>query len=186
MTYRWVNMRMRPLHLPELVLAAIFVAISVHARAQDCLSGMSESLKSTVEQDNWKIVQPGDVPMDDWKLWKNTHQGQCPGVAVGNFFPKADSSYVVALIQEDDQKKMLEKLVLVTMKKGQTTTEVVVPPTQVTVPFVVWKQAPGHYAGVDGTRASISRDSFIFEKVASSAKQFYYQGSKLQSFTISN
>jgi len=50
----------------------------------------------------------------------------------------------------------------------------------------VWKLPPGHYAGVDGKRASISRDSFVFEKVASSATQFYYQGSKLQSFIISN
>jgi hypothetical protein len=147
---------------------------------------MPESLKSTVEQDNWKIVQPGDIPQDDWKLWKNTHQGQCPGVAVGNFFPKANSSFVVALVQEDDQKKMLEKLLLVTLKKGQSATEIVVSPIQVASPSVVWKLPPGHYAGVDGTKAGISRDSFVFEKVASSAKQFYYQGSHLQSFAISN
>jgi hypothetical protein len=95
----------------KLILIAIFISVSAHAWAQDCLSGLSESLKSSVEQDNWKIVQPGDVPQDDWKLWKNTHQGQCPGVAVGNFFPKADSSFVVALIQEGDQKRLLEKLV---------------------------------------------------------------------------
>jgi hypothetical protein len=179
-------MKIKRSNLPNLIFAAIFFAISTHARAQDCLSGLPETLKSTVEQDNWKIVQPGDVPMDDWKLWKNTHQGQCPGVAVGNFFPKADSSFVVALIQQDDQKKLLEKLILVTVKKGQPTTADVVPPTLVTSPSVVWKLPPGHYAGVDGTKASISRDSFIFEKVASSAKQFYYQGSHLQSFVISN
>src|SRR5271154_486396 len=132
-------MKIKRTNLPNLIFAAIFFAISTHARAQDCLSGLSETLKSTVEQDNWKIVQPGDVPMDDWKLWKNTHQGQCPGVAVGNFFPKADSSFVVALIQQDDQKKLLEKLVLVTVKKNQPITEVVVAPIEVTSPSVVWK-----------------------------------------------
>jgi len=177
---------MELMNLIKLFLIAALLSIPMRAWAQDCLGGMPESLKSTIEHDNWKIVQPGDIPTDDWKLWKNTHQGQCPGVAVGNFFPKADSSFVVALIQQDDQKKILEKVLLVTLKKGQSATEVVVPPTQVTDPSVVWKLPPGHYLGVDGTKAGISRDSFVFEKITSSAKQFYYQGSNLKSFVISN
>jgi hypothetical protein len=170
----------------KLILAATFLSVSTHLRAQDCLGNLPDSLRSTVEQDNWKIVQPGDIPQDDWKLWKNTHQGQCPGVAVGNFFPKADTSFIVALIQQQDPKTVLEKLVLITTKKGQPSIEIIVPPTQASTPSVVWKLPQGHYAGIDGTKASISRDSFVFEKVASSAKQFYYQGSHLQSFTISN
>jgi hypothetical protein len=174
------------MNLPKLILIALLASISAHASAQDCLSNLPESLKSTLEQGGWKIVQPGDVPMDDWRLWKNAHQGQCPGVAVGNFAPKADSSYAIALIQQDDQKKQLEQLVLVTVKKGQSSTEVVVPPTEVTTPSVVWKLQPGHYAGVDGTKVSLSRDSFVYEKVASTAKQFYYKGSHLDSFVISN
>ena len=45
------------------------------------------------------------------------HQGQCPGVAVGNFYPKTDSSFVVALLQQIDEKRALEKVLLVTIKK---------------------------------------------------------------------
>jgi hypothetical protein len=170
----------------KFILATILCSVSTHLVAQDCLSNLPDSLRSNVEQDNWKIVQPGDIPQDDWKLWKNTHQGQCPGVAVGNFFPKTDSSFVVALIQQQDPKTMMEKLVLITTKKGQPISETIVPATQVAIPSVVWKLSPGHYAGVDGTKASISRDSFVYERVASSARQFYYQGSHLQSFPISN
>jgi len=173
------------MNLVKTILLAMFLSLSLRAPAQDCLSGMPESLRSTIEQDNWKVLQPGDIPLDDWKLWKNAHQGQCPGVTAGNFFPKSDTSFVVALVQGED-KKLLEKLLLVTSKKGQPSTEEILPPTQVTSPSVVWKLPPGHYAGVDGTRASISRESFIFEKIASSAKQFYYQGTRLQSFVISN
>src|SRR5580700_6829349 len=128
----------------------------------------------------------GHVPMDDWKLWKNTHQGQCPGVAVGNFYPKSDSSFVVALLQQIDEKRALEKVLLVTMKKNLPITEVVASPIEVTPPSVVWRLPPGHYGGVDGTTASISRDSFVYERVASTAKQFYYHGSHLESFVISN
>ncbi len=190
MTYLGLRMTAKPMDLTKLIpakliVAAILLSTSTHLHAQDCLSGLPESLKSTVEQDNWKIVQPGDVPMDDWKLWKNAHQGQCPGVAVGNFAPKADSSFVVALIQ-GDEKNMLEQVLLVTTKKGQSATTVVVSPIHVTTPSVVWRIAPGHYAGVDGTTASISRDSFVYEKVASTATQFYYKGKGFESFTISN
>jgi hypothetical protein len=172
--------------LARATLIALLFFVSSQARAEDCLSGLPDSLRSAVEQDHWKILSPFDIPSDDWKLWKNAHQGQCPGVAAGNFFPKTDSSFIVALIQGEDPKNLLEKVVLLTQKKGQPITEVIVSPVQVASPSLVWKLPPGHYAGVDGKRAVISRDSFVFEKVASSATQFYYQGSKLQSFVISN
>jgi hypothetical protein len=177
---------MKVMNLARSILIATLLSVSANLQAEDCLSGLPDTLRSAVEQDHWKILSPFDIPSNDWKLWKNTHQGQCPGVAIGNFFPRTDSSFVVALIQGEDPKNLLEKVVLLTEKKGQTITEIVVNPAQVTSPALVWKLPPGHYAGVDGKRAAISRDSFVFEKVASSATQFYYQGSKLQSFIISN
>ena len=179
-------MNIKCMGLAKWTLLALLFSLCTHVRAEDCLSGLPDSLKSAVEQEHWKILSPFDIPSADWKLWKNAHQGQCPGVAVGNFFPKTDSSFVVALIQGDDPKNLLEKIVMVTMKKDQPITEVVVSPMQAATVSVVWKLPPGHYAGVDGKRVSISRDSFISEKIAGSASQFYYQGSKLQSFVISN
>src|SRR5580692_13146462 len=158
---------MKPMGRFNLILAVMVLSIAAtQARAADCLSNLPDSLRSTVEQDHWKILSPFDLPTDDWKLWKNTHQLQCPGVAVGNFYPKTDSSFIVALIQGDDPKNLLEKVVLLTEKKGQTITEIVVSPVQVASPALVWKLPAGHYAGVDGKHAAISRDSFVFEKVA--------------------
>ena len=179
-------MKMSLMNLTRWILIAMIFSVSTPVWAEDCLSGLPDSLKSAVEQDHWKILSPFDIPSNDWKLWKNTHQGQCPGVAAGNFFPKTDSSFIVALIQGEDPKNLLEKVVLLTQKKGQTITEIIVNPVQAATLSLVWKLPPGHYAGVDGKRAVISRDSFVFEKAASSATQFYYQGSKLQSFVISN
>jgi hypothetical protein len=179
-------MKMNLMNLARWILMATLFSVSASAWAEDCLSGLPDTLRSAVEQDHWKILSPFDIPSNDWKLWKNAHQGQCPGVAVGNFFPKTDSSFVVALIQSEDPKNLLEKIVLLTLKKGQPITEIIVNPVQAASLSLVWKLPPGHYAGVDGKSAVISRDSFVFEKVASSATQFYYQGSKLQSFVISN
>src|SRR5260370_42412731 len=156
--------------LPSLTIAiliAVLFSASPHLRAEDCLSGLPDTLRSAVEQDHWKILSPFDIPSNDWKLWKNSHQGQSPAGAAGNFYPTTDSSFVVALIQGEDPKNLLEKVVLLTEKKGQTITEVVVNPVQAATLSVVWKLPPGHYAAVDGKRASISRDSFAFEKVAS-------------------
>ncbi|HEY1994352.1 MAG TPA: hypothetical protein VGG81_08105, partial [Edaphobacter sp.] len=80
------------MNLARWILIATLVSVSANLRAEDCLSGLPDTLRSAVEQDHWKILSPFDIPSNDWKLWKNTHQGQCPGVAVGNFFPKTDSS----------------------------------------------------------------------------------------------
>ena len=117
-------MKMKLKNLTRAAFVAVLLSVSAHAGAEDCLSGLPDSLKSAVEQDHWKILSPFDIPTADWKLWKNAHQGQCPGVAVGNFYPKTDSSFVVALIQGDDSKNLLEKLVLLTQKKGQPITEI--------------------------------------------------------------
>jgi hypothetical protein len=173
------------MNLSRWILIALLLSISTHSRAESCLSGIPDSVKSTAEQDNWTILQPQDLTGADLKIWKNAHQGQCPGVTTGNFFPKADASFIVALIQGDDQKNLLEKVVLVTQKKERSETAVVISPMQVNSPSVVWKLPPGHYAGIDGTKAATSRDSFVVEKINSSAKQFYYQGTRLQSFVIS-
>jgi hypothetical protein len=174
------------MNLLKLTLIAGLISLPLHACAEDCLSGLPDTLRSAVEQDHWKILSPFDLPSSDWKIWKNAHQGECPGVTVGNFYPKTDSSFIVALIQGDDPKNLLEKVVLLTSKKGQTITEIVVNPIQTSALATVWKLPPGHYAGVDGTRASISRNSFVYERISSAATQFYYQGSNLRSFVISN
>src|ERR1700730_15397537 len=164
-------MKMKVRNLARWILIAPLLSVAANIWAEDCLSGLPNSLRSAVEQDHWKILSPFDIPTNDWKLWKNAHQGQCPGVAVGNFFPKTDSSFIVALIQGEDPKNLLEKVVLLTQKKGQTITEIIVNPVQAATLSLVWKLPPGHYAGVDGKRAVISRDSFVLERFTSSATQ---------------
>jgi hypothetical protein len=164
---------------------AIFTCLATYSRAQDCLSNLPQSVRSAVEQENWRIVQPQDLSGNDPQVFRVNHPGECPGVTVGNFYPKGKSSYLVATIQRDDQKNPTEKLTLVFFKKDLPVTAVVVPPTQVADPFVVWKLRPGHYQDLYGTKATISRESFVYEKLVGPAKQFYYDGTHLKSFVIS-
>jgi len=167
------------------ILFALAVSISTQAHAAPCLSNLPESLRSTVEQDNWTILQPQDLSADDIPIWKVNHPGYCPGVATGNFHHNSDSSFVLALIQHDDHNNLLEKVILITPKKKKLETEILVPPTEVKTTAVVWSLPPRRYRGVDGTNVSISRDSFVYEKLVSTARQFYYDGSHIKSFIIS-
>jgi hypothetical protein len=175
------------MNLTKWALIAMFATLATHSQAQSkaCLNVLPDYLRSTVEQGNWKILDPQDLAVDDLPVWKGNHPGECPGIASGNFHPKADSSFVVALIQRDDQKHLLEKTVLVTTKKNKIQTAVIIPPTQMPAIAVVWKLPPGHWRGIDGTRAAIKRDSFVSEQIISTATQFYYDGSHLKSFPLS-
>jgi hypothetical protein len=164
---------------------AIFTCLATYSYAQDCLSNLPQSVRSAVEQDHWTIVQPQDLSGNDPQVFRVNHPGECPGVTAGNFYPKGKSSFLVATIQRDDQKNLLEKLTLVYIKKDRPTTEAVVPATQVVDAFVVWKLRPGHYQDLYGKKTTISRESFVYEKLVGPAKQFYYDGTHLKSFVIS-
>jgi hypothetical protein len=175
----------KPISLYKWILIAIFFSISTHSRAQACLSDLPDSARTALEQDNWTIVQPHDLSEADLRVWTNNHPSDCPGVAVGNFSPKAKSSFIVALIQRDDQKNVTEKVVLVIMKKDRPETELAVTTMAIATPYVVWKLPRGRYLGIDGTKASISRNSFVYEKMVGPASQYYYDGSHLRTFVIS-
>jgi hypothetical protein len=167
------------------ILLAILMCFATYSYADDCLSGLPQSARSAIEQDNWAIVQPQDLGGNDPQVFRVNHPGQCPGVTAGNFYPKGKSSFLVASIQRGDQKNPLERLTLIYFKKDLPVTAVVVAPTQVAAPFVVWKLRPGHYQSLYGNKTTISRESFVYEKLVGPANQFYYDGTHLKSFVIS-
>jgi hypothetical protein len=171
----------------RLLLAATLVLSPSAGLAQSsvCLSAMPDYLRSTVEQDNWKILQPQDLAINDIPVWKSNHAGQCPGVASGNFYPKAQSSYIVALIRRDGERVEEQTLLLTLNKKNRTETSVIIPPAAVNAIAVVWKLPRGRWRGIDGTIASISHDSFVSEQIISTATQYYYDGKHLKSFPLS-
>ena len=173
------------------MLLAIFTCLATYSRAQDCLSNLPQSVRSAVEQDNWTILQPQDLAGTDPQRWKGNHPGECPGVTSGNFYPKGKTSYLVALVQRDStqgsqQNNLLEKLTLVYLKKDNPIILAVIPPTQVAAPMVVWKLHPGGYQDLYGTKkVTISRESFVYEKLVGPANQFYYDGSHLKILVLS-
>jgi len=173
------------MYLKRWIPIAMFFALSVRSKAQVCVNAAPDAVRSAVEQDGWKILGPQDLAAEDRPIFKGNHPGQCPGIAAGNFHPKADSSFVVALVKQDDEKHQLEKTLIVTLKKNRMETAVILPPAQVNAVAVVWRLPPGHWRGLDGTRVVLSRDSFVSEQIIAAATQFYYDGSHLKSFVIS-
>jgi len=173
------------------ILFAILLSLSAHARAEDCLNNLPPSVRTAVEQGSWTILQPQDLAGTDPQRWKGNHPGECPGVTSGNFYPKGKTSYLVALIQRDptqgnEQSSQLEKLTLVYFKKDRPITVSVIPPTQVAAPMVVWKLHRGSYQNLYGSKkVTISRESFVYEKLVGPANQFYYDGNHLKSLVLS-
>ena len=159
------------------ILINALLAASTHLPAQTCLSGMPESLRSAVEQDQWTIVQPHNLSESDLSLWNSNHPGQCPGVAAGNTSSKTNQYFVVALIHPDGPKSMLEQVVLVTRKKNRPVTQEAVALRIVTTPHVVWLQKDSSL-GIDVTAAG---DSFVFERVSAPASQLIIQVSRIKS-----
>jgi hypothetical protein len=173
------------------ILLATLLSLSAHVRAEDCLNNLPTSIRTAVEQDNWTILQPQDLAGTDPQRWKGNHPGECPGVTSGNFYPKGKTSYLVALIQRNpaqagEQTSQLEQLTLVYLKKDRPVIVSVIPPTQVTAPMVVWKLHSGSYQNLYGSKkVTISRESFVYEKLVGTANQFYYDGSHLKSLVLS-
>jgi len=172
------------------ILLAIAISLSAHAYAEDCLGNLPPTAQSAVEQDHWTIVQPHDLLGSDPDRWKGNHPGECPGVTSGNFYPKGKPAFLVALVQKNpvqgaDQASTLEKLTLVYFKKNRPVTVAVIPPTQIPAPLVVWKLHPGRYMDIYGSKTTISRESFVYEKLVGPANQYYYDGSHLKSLVLS-
>jgi hypothetical protein len=173
------------------IVLAIVISLVAQVHAEDCLNNLPASIRSAVEQDNWTILQPQDLAGTDPQRWKGNHPGECPGVTSGNFYPKGKTSYLVALVQRDStqgsqQNNLLEKLTLVYLKKDNPIILAVIPPTQVAAPMVVWKLHPGGYQDLYGTKkVTISRESFVYEKLVGPANQFYYDGSHLKILVLS-
>lgn len=168
------------------ILIAALISLPACTRAQStCLNGLPDTLRAAVEQDTWKIVQYNDLSQADQRVWMNNHPTDCTGVAAGNFSPRAKQSFIVALIQRDGQNNLLEKVDLVYLKKNKPVVEDAISTLAVATPYVVWKLNKGRYLGIDGTKASIPRNSFVFEKLVGPASQYYYQGDRLRSFVLS-
>ena len=85
----------------RLLLAALLLTLAPAAVSQSsvCLSASARLPRITIEQITGKILQPQDLTVRDLPVWKVNHAGQCPGIASGNFYPTAQSSYIIALIR---------------------------------------------------------------------------------------
>jgi len=164
------------------ILIAALLTVPGCSPAQTCLQGLPQSLRLAVEQDDWTIVQPKDLPQPDLDIWNNSHLGECPGVAIGNPSPKARQYFIVALIQRDGPHNFLEKVLLVARKQNHPVVKVAVAETTVTTPHVVWLQKVNSL----GADPASSRDSFVFAKLAGPASQPIVQGSHISSFFPAN
>ena len=152
-----------------------------------CVSSIPDKACEVISNFNgWKIGKLTDLPADDQRLWTNSHDGQCPGVAAGHF-SEDKLSYAVALLRNQRSGGLQEQLVVLVPEGNSFRSQVVVKPTTVVSPFVIWKVPPGKYKGVDqDNTVQIAHDSFIYEKMEAYATQYYYDEGRLRSIVTAN
>ena len=145
----------------------------------DCSSVLPKGVTLPI---GWRVVSLVDLPKDDRELWEREHGGQCPGAVVGKLTGDGRVSYALALLQNGPGGKMLEQLVVMFSAGRQFSRITLVKPTAVISPFVVWVAPPGKYSGVDGTPpVRIPHDSFVYEKMEATARQFFYRNGGFRS-----
>jgi len=165
----------------------IHVPLSTICFGENCVSSLPDKAREAISDfHDWKVVKLTDLAADDQELWENSHYGQCPGVAAGNF-SEDKLSYAVALVRNQSSGGLEEQLIVLFPKGNSFKSTVVVKPTIVVGPFVIWKAPPGKYQGADKAGiVQIAHDSFIYEKMEAYARQYYYDDGHLRSIVTAN
>lgn len=163
-------------------LLCLLILVPTMCYGENCVASLSDKAREVISEfHDWRVVKLTDLPADDRKLWENSHNGQCPGVAAGNFSDDK-LSYAVALLRNQPSGELEEQLIVLLPEGNSFRRTVVVKPTTVVGPFVIWKVPPGKYQGVDKAKAvQIAHDSFIYEKIEAYARQYYYDDGHLRS-----
>jgi len=171
----------------KMLCSLILVPLATTCYGQNCASLLPDKAREAISDlHEWKVVKLTDLPADDQKLWENSHNGQCPGVAAGNF-SEDKLSYAVALVRSQPSGALQEQLIVLLPEANSFRRTVVVKPTTVVGPFVIWRVPPGKYQGVDNAgTVQIAHDSFIYEKMEAYARQYYYDAGHLRSIVTAN
>lgn len=138
----------------------------------------------------WAFVDVKDLVSDDKSLWDQSHDGQCPGIAIVDLDGKGQQSYALALLKTGSG-QAVEKLLVIRRQSTRLVRRILVPPTSVmytnvAAPFVVWKAGPGIYRDQkSGHHAKLAHDGIVYEKLEATATVYYLSRGRFTSILTS-
>jgi len=160
-------------------------------KASSCSALLPNPLLQEVEKRyrGWKIVDVGDLSSDDQVLWNQTWgTKRCPGVAIGEFLAKGETSYGIALIRREGNADTVAEKLIHAQQKGNSysMTELV---SENNVPVgVVQKGEPGRYAYVydRNKNVNVKTDTILYIHLEASAIAFFFEAGKFSEVLISD
>ena len=176
------------MNISKMLWLLLLICLGKVCYGEHCVPFVPASAREIISEfHGWRIVGLTDLPGDDQKLWRTSHDGKCPGIAAGNFMGGEKLSFAIALIRNQPSGRILEQLIVLSPEGDSFRRTTVIAPTDVVSPFVVWKVAPGNYKGVyQDKTVRIAHDSFVYEKMEAYATQYYYIGNRLHSIVTAN
>ena len=109
----------------ETLVVLLLLLFGGFCHAVGCLSSLPPRARDIVSAlRGWKVVEVADLPTDDRNLWSASHDGLCPGVAVGQFGPGKGARYAIALIKPFPSGELQEQLIVLTPKGESFSSEV--------------------------------------------------------------
>lgn len=165
-----------------LALFALFILGTVGAHASEPRACVPNNLVlSYLKSDPaWSIVDLSDLSSDDQQLWAQHHHDLCPGLAVGRLDSGAHTWYALALLNKNHG-KLYEKVVLLVEHKLGTKIQILSASRNITSPFVIWRTGPGVFLDYrTGKMITIKHDSFVYEKMESTAVQYYLRDGRVR------
>jgi hypothetical protein len=177
--------------LPQIrssVVVLVLLSIAFLARAQETsckLNALLPSVRAVVEEKfpGWRLVNVFDLRSDDQSLWKKSHHGECPGLAVGHYENDSDNSYAITLFQKPP--KLRQLLIVITPGLSTPKLHVLSRPQEVAYLSVVSKLPPGRYADAEGKALKIDKESISYEAIEAGAIMYYYSEGRYQSIQSS-
>jgi hypothetical protein len=163
----------------SILFFSVLLFVSVGQAATHCCKERNDIIDSYLDaHPGWSIVETSDLPDDDKALWKNYHEGLCPGIAIVDVDGGGRKSYALAL-KRKVKDVVFEKLVVLKGSAGAFSEHVLVNPTRVISPFVVYRVGPGKYLDHNtGKTIRIAHDSIVYEKMEAISMQFYFSNGK--------
>ncbi|HWA92596.1 MAG TPA: hypothetical protein VG889_21370 [Rhizomicrobium sp.] len=121
----------------------------------------------------WTILDMPDLLTDDRLSWRQSHNGQCPGLTRVVLDGSGRVSFGLALVDRDNG---LEQVVALMAQAKGFRAYVLEPPVNA-VGAVVYRAPPGSAADEEAhVKVKIAHDSIVWEQMEAASRQFYFAG----------
>ncbi len=141
-------------------------------------------------------MEKKDIDSDDQALWDKVREGECPGIAVGNYDDSKVKGYAILIIPRDSVKRQIKLLLFRKNSSGKYAAKTILETDNAGRSYpVIYRGEPGTYTETDSydygknneaDSIETKHDVIICEFIEKGALVFYYKDGKFHELVISD